>query len=131
MALYTPIISADAGNEPSFIPQIIGALKHRHQRQRIATGQAEHSRSKENASGATAGFPEFESCHTSLVDGYVVEGHVPAGALNKLLSQRPDITGTSLPGMPMGSPGMSGKKTGPFEIHQFTAGGKTKAYAVE
>ena len=74
---------------------------------------------------------EFEGCHTSLIDGYVVEGHVPVGTINKLLSERPDIKGISLPGMPMGSPGMGGKKEAPFEVHQFTADGKTKLYAVE
>jgi hypothetical protein len=78
------------------------------------------------------GVPEdFEGCHTSLIDGYVVEGHVPVGVLKKLFSERPDIKGISLPGMPMGSPGMGGKKTDPFEIHQFTSDGKTKLYAVE
>ena len=74
---------------------------------------------------------EFEGCHTSLIDGYVVEGHVPVSAINKLLSERPDIKGISLPGMPMGSPGMGGEKEAPFEVHQFTADGKTKLYAVE
>jgi hypothetical protein len=78
------------------------------------------------------GVPEqFEGCHTSLIDGYVVEGHVPVGALNKLLSERPDIKGISLPGMPMGSPGMGGRKEAPFEIHQFSPDGKSKLYAVE
>lgn len=74
---------------------------------------------------------KYEGCHTSLIDGYVVEGHVPVGTLNKLLSERPDIKGISLPGMPMGSPGMSGWKNSPFEIQQFTADGKSKLYAVE
>lgn len=78
------------------------------------------------------GVPEqFEGCHTSLIDGYVVEGHVPVSAINKLLSERPDIKGISLPGMPMGSPGMGGKKEAPFEVHQFTFDGKSKLYAVE
>ncbi len=78
------------------------------------------------------GVPDnLESCHTSLIDGYVVEGHVPVGMVNKLLSERPDIKGISLPGMPMGSPGMPGEKTEPFEIQQFTADGKVKLFAVE
>jgi hypothetical protein len=46
------------------------------------------------------------SCHTALVDGYVVEGHVPASAVKKLLKERPKITGIAVPGMPVGSPGM-------------------------
>ena len=78
------------------------------------------------------GVPEqFDGCHTSLIDGYVVEGHVPVGTLNRLLSERPNIKGIALPGMPMGSPGMVGDKEAPFEIHQFTSSGKTKLYAVE
>lgn len=56
------------------------------------------------------------SCHTLLVEGYVVEGHVPVEAIEHLLAKRPDITGITLPGMPAGSPGMNGEKTGPFKI---------------
>ena len=74
---------------------------------------------------------EFEGCHTIEIGGYVVEGHVPASIIGKLLKERPDIRGISLPGMPQGSPGMSGEKSGPFEIHQFTADGRSKIYAVE
>jgi hypothetical protein len=48
------------------------------------------------------------SCHTALVDGYVIEGHVPAGAILELLAQRPDAIGLALPGMPADSPGMGG-----------------------
>lgn len=58
----------------------------------------------------------LESCHTSVVDGYVVEGHVPMEAVARLLSERPAIKGIALPGMPAGSPGMSGVKTAPFEV---------------
>ena len=46
------------------------------------------------------------SCHTAEVDGYVIEGHVPAAAIHQLLADRPDATGLSVPGMPVGSPGM-------------------------
>ncbi len=63
---------------------------------------------------------DLEGCHTMLVDGYVVEGHVPIAALKRLLSEKPPIKGISLPGMPEGSPGMSGKKEGPFEILSIT-----------
>lgn len=49
-----------------------------------------------------------ESCHTALVDGYVIEGHVPAGAIVRLLDERPDAIGLALPGMPADSPGMGG-----------------------
>ena len=49
-----------------------------------------------------------ESCHTALVDGHVIEGHVPAGAILQFLAQRPDAIGLALPGMPADSPGMGG-----------------------
>ena len=58
---------------------------------------------------AENGVPEGAgSCHTALVDGYVVEGHVPAEAIIKLLDERPDVVGIALPGMPADSPGMGG-----------------------
>ena len=50
--------------------------------------------------------PQYASCHTALVDGYVVEGHVPASDIQRLLKERPDVIGISTPGMPVGSPGM-------------------------
>ncbi len=49
---------------------------------------------------------ELTSCHTGIVEGYVLEGHVPAHEVHRLLAERPDATGLSVPGMPMGSPGM-------------------------
>jgi hypothetical protein len=72
----------------------------------------------------------LEGCHTTLIDGYVVEGHVPVSTLLRLLSERPSIKGISLPGMPAGSPGMSGAKAGPFTIYEITDG-PAKVYAVE
>jgi hypothetical protein len=61
---------------------------------------------------------DFEGCHTLMVDGYVVEGLVPIGPLNRLLSEKPKIKGISLPGMPVGSPGMPGHKTSPLIIYE-------------
>ena len=52
---------------------------------------------------------ELESCHTALVEGYVIEGHVPASAIQRLLKEKPSIRGLAAPGMPMGSPGMDGE----------------------
>ena len=49
---------------------------------------------------------ELMSCHTAEVDGYVVEGHVPAREIRRLLEEKPDVNGVSVPGMPQGSPGM-------------------------
>jgi len=68
--------------------------------------------------------PEFEGCHTILYDGYVIEGHVPINTIRKLLRERPAITGISLPGMPLGAPGMYGTKEGPLVIYEITDGEK-------
>jgi hypothetical protein len=63
---------------------------------------------------------EFEGCHTIVIGGYVVEGHVPASIIDKLLKERPAIRGISLPGMPEGSPGMTGVKNGPFVVYELS-----------
>jgi hypothetical protein len=74
----------------------------------------------------TSGVPSTAmSCHTAIVDGYIVEGHVPVEAILDLLEQRPEIDGIALPGMPPGSPGMPGEKTAPFEILAFVDGATT------
>ena len=75
------------------------------------------------------GVPEaVDGCHTTLIDKYVVEGHVPIKSIHRLLMLRPQVDGISLPGMPQGSPGMSGQKTEPFVIHQFANGATTPFY---
>lgn len=77
-----------------------------------------------------AGVPvELSSCHTALVDGYVVEGHVPREVLEKLLAERPDIAGISVPGMPVGSPGMEGPGAEPYEVIAFDHEGNRTVYA--
>jgi hypothetical protein len=77
------------------------------------------------------GVPEkLEGCHVMVVDDYVVEGHVPAAPIKKLLAERPKIKGISLPGMPDGSPGMTGRKTEPFTIYEISDG-EPKVFAVE
>lgn len=73
---------------------------------------------------------ELEGCHTTLIGDYVIEGHVPLGILKRFLDEKPAIKGLSLPGMPLGSPGMSGDKEEPFTVHQF-GNGTSKVYAVE
>ncbi len=66
-----------------------------------------------------AGIPEnFEGCHLSMIDGYVVSGHVPVATVERLLSEKPKIVGITLPGMPQGSPGMSGRKAEPFTTYE-------------
>lgn len=66
---------------------------------------------------------ELESCHTAEVGGYVVEGHIPNEAIEKLLAERPDIKGIGMPGMPSGSPGMPGPKTDDFVIYEINHDG--------
>lgn len=80
-----------------------------------------------------AGVPgELQGCHTMFVDGYVIDGLVPVDVVQKLLTERPDIAGITLPGMPLGAPGMGGSKTGPFTIYAFTDDGAAPTvYAVE
>ncbi|ASY65687.1 CopG protein (plasmid) [Sinorhizobium sojae CCBAU 05684] len=80
-----------------------------------------------------AGVPDdVQGCHLSMIDGYVVSGHVPIGTINKLLTERPNIKGVTLPGMPMGSPGMSGPKEAPFEMLEIKkSGGVGGVYARE
>jgi hypothetical protein len=59
---------------------------------------------------------DLGSCHTALVGGYVVEGHVPAPVIQRLLDERPDIRGLAVPGMPIGSPGMEGPNPRPYDV---------------
>lgn len=73
----------------------------------------------------------FEGCHAVVIEGYVVEGHVPAAAIERLLAERPPIRGIALPGMPMGSPGMGGLKEGPFEIVAIDDSPEPTVFAVE
>ncbi|MEP7118316.1 MAG: DUF411 domain-containing protein [Acidobacteriota bacterium] len=72
---------------------------------------------------------DLSSCHTAKVDGYTVEGHVPADDMKKMLKERPKITGIAVPGMPSGSPGMEGGAKDPFDTVAFTKGGATTVYA--
>jgi hypothetical protein len=75
------------------------------------------------------GVPQsVQSCHTAVVDGYVVEGHVPAASIRKLLKEKPKIKGIAVPGMPVGSPGMEGPHPEKYEVVTFGGDGKTKVY---
>ncbi len=67
---------------------------------------------------------EMESCHTSIIGDYFVEGHVPVEAINKLLEERPKIAGIALPGMPQGSPGMPGFKSGTWKVYGLSENGE-------
>ena len=65
---------------------------------------------------------EMQSCHTTIMGKYFIEGHVPFEAVNKLLKEQPNIDGIALPGMPIGTPGMPGEKEGPYVIYQLIDG---------
>ena len=81
---------------------------------------------------AKYGVPEaVQGCHTGLVDGYVIEGHVPADLIRRLLRERPALTGLAVPGMPPSSPGMEtpGSPAQPYQILTFDRKGKTGVYA--
>ena len=65
---------------------------------------------------------EMQSCHTTIMGKYFIEGHVPLQAVNKLLKEQPDIDGIALPGMPIGTPGMPGEKEEPYVIYQLIDG---------
>jgi hypothetical protein len=72
----------------------------------------------------------MSSCHSAIVDGYMVEGHVPADQIRRLLAERPDVAGIGAPGMPMGSPGMEGPNAKPYEVLSFTHDGQTAVFAI-
>lgn len=78
-----------------------------------------------------AGIPDdFQGCHLSMIEDYVVSGHVPVGTVNKLLTERPRIKGITLPGMPLGSPGMGGDRQEPFTVYEI-GDGTPKVYSEE
>ena len=67
---------------------------------------------------------DLAACHTAEVLGYVIEGHVPAPALQRFLAEKPNATGLAVPGMPIGSPGMEGGKPEAYEVVLFGPGGR-------
>jgi len=77
-----------------------------------------------------AGIPQnLDACHTAKVGGYVVEGHVPASDIKRLLAQKPEVKGIAVPGMPIGSPGMEvGDRTEPYDVLSFDADGQTQVF---
>jgi hypothetical protein len=76
------------------------------------------------------GIPDdLTSCHTAIVDGYVVEGHVPAEEIKRLLAERPNVAGIAVPGMPVGTPGMeSGDERESFTVFSFDEQGNTEVF---
>lgn len=76
------------------------------------------------------GLPQhLASCHTAIVDGYVIEGHVPADVIRRLLAERPQVAGIAVPGMPAGSPGMEmGSRRDPYDVIAFARDGKVSVF---
>ncbi|NIA02608.1 MAG: DUF411 domain-containing protein [Planctomycetia bacterium] len=73
--------------------------------------------------------PQLASCHTAFVEGYAIEGHVPASDIKRLLAERPAVKGLTVPGMPMGSPGMEGPRKDRYSVLTFDDSGKTTVFS--
>jgi hypothetical protein len=73
--------------------------------------------------------PDHASCHTAEISGYVIEGHVPAAEIKRLLNEKPAVSGLTVPGMPMGSPGMEGGRKDPYKVLTFDHQGNSEVYA--
>ncbi len=89
-----------------------------------------HNRRNMNPIKSELGVPgNLQSCHTAKVGGYVVEGHVPADDIVRLLKEKPPVKGLAVPGMPMGSPGMEGPRKDAYDVVTFKANGKTSVFS--
>ncbi|MEA5536704.1 DUF411 domain-containing protein [Crocosphaera sp. XPORK-15E] len=72
---------------------------------------------------------DLESCHTAIIDGYVMEGHIPADDIKRFLKEKPNMIGLSVPGMPLGTPGMeAGDKKQPFAVFAFNKTGEVEVF---
>ena len=79
---------------------------------------------------ASLGVPDaLGSCHTAVIGKYVIEGHVPAADIDRLLKQKPKIAGLAVPGMPSGSPGMENGRKDAFNVIAFTPGRKSSVFS--
>src|SRR5262249_46154186 len=77
----------------------------------------------------TQGVPQrLRSCHTGVIDHYVIEGHVPGDVMARLLKEKPAVVGLAVPGMPTGSPGMAGPNPTPYEVCSFDTHGRIQVY---
>ncbi|MDB5762947.1 MAG: hypothetical protein JWQ21_1942 [Herminiimonas sp.] len=78
---------------------------------------------------AKFGVPQaLASCHTGVVNGYALEGHVPASEIKRMLAERPEAKGLAVPSMPLGAPGMEGPRSDPFDVLIFQADGSHSVY---
>lgn len=74
--------------------------------------------------------PQLASCHTAVIDGYTIEGHVPASDIKRLLRERPALQGLSVPQMPVGTPGMEqGDRKDPYQVISFDRDGRTEVFS--
>jgi hypothetical protein len=73
--------------------------------------------------------PALTACHTAVVNGYLIEGHVPAADIAKLLKEKPKVAGLAVPGMPMGAPGMEGPGQQHYQVLAFDKNGKARVFA--
>ena len=88
-----------------------------------------HDTSNMQAVKTRLGVPDaMASCHTSVVNGYIIEGHVPAADIQRLLRDKPKVAGLAVPGMVTGSPGMEGSRSDPYNVIAF-GDGKTSVFA--
>ncbi len=85
------------------------------EKEKLSVAEMEELKMKLGVPGA------LYSCHTSVVDGYIVEGHIPMEAIEELRNAALDVAGIGLAGMPQGSPGMPGFKSGPFQVYEITS----------
>jgi hypothetical protein len=78
----------------------------------------------------TLGVPgAITACHTAVVNGYLIEGHVPSADIDRLLAKKPHVAGLAVPGMPMGSPGMEGSQSQHYQVLSFDKNGTTQVFA--
>jgi hypothetical protein len=74
--------------------------------------------------------PALQSCHTGIVNGYAIEGHVPGEVVRQFLAEAPAVRGLAAPGMPVGAPGMEmGGRVDPYDVLTFTSSGETAVYS--
>jgi hypothetical protein len=73
--------------------------------------------------------PALGACHTAVIEGYAIEGHVPVREIRRLLKERPKAIGLAVPGMPAGSPGMEGPRSDPYDVLLILPDGRYKVYA--
>ena len=89
-----------------------------------------HIVDRTETSAAGKGVPAaLRSCHSASLEGYTVEGHVPAPVIRRLLKERPKVAGLAVPGMPAGSPGMESPNPVPYDVVAFDEAGKTRVFA--